>query len=171
MATQPDPIEFPTVAERGVRLAAMAMDAGICLFVGGFLGAVLRMMKLSEASLASASVQIACMLAFIALPLVSVVKKASPGKIIMGLRLANPQGMDLTVGKILLRETFAKAIGLLLLGPVWIFTNAQNRAAWDFAVGSVVVPERRLSRPPEDEVMEDIPEPGDLSEASVFSKK
>lgn len=161
--TQPDPLEPPVVAPRGLRLAAMLMDAGICLGVGGFLGAVLRLLKLSEASLASASLQIAVILGFLVFPLVTLRKNASPGKIVLGLRVSRPDGMNLSVAKLLLRETFAKLIGFLLLGPVWIFTNAQNRAFWDFAVGSVVVPERRMSRPPEDEVMEDIPEPEALA--------
>lgn len=157
--TQPDPLELPSVADRRVRLAAMAMDAGICLCVGGFLGAILRMTGLSEATLGSASLQIAAMIGFIAFPVVSLVKKASPGKMILGLRVASPQGMDLPAWKLLLRETLAKALGLAVAGPLWIFVTAQHRAPWDFLVGSVVVPERRLSRPPEDEVMEDIPDP------------
>lgn len=169
--TEPDPIEYPQVADRGSRLASMVLDTGICLCVGGFLGAVFRILGLSEASLASASLQIAGIVGFVVFPIVSIVKKASPGKLILGLRVANPEGMDLPVVKMLVRETAAKAFGLLVFGPFWIFTNKLNRATWDLAVGSVVVPERRLSRVPEDEVMQDIPEPGDLSEASVFLKK
>lgn len=85
------------------------------------------------------------LIALLYFPLFTIFFGATPGKMLMGLRVdalpsdAMIDSEPLTPAWIFLRETLGKVIGSLLLGGAWIFFNHRKRAAWDFFAKSYVV--------------------------------
>ena len=72
-------------------------------------------------------------------PILTAIFKASPGKILLKLKVVAWDGDDLPIGKILLRESIGRTIGTFLLGGLWPLLDKKRRTAWDFFVGSIVI--------------------------------
>jgi uncharacterized RDD family membrane protein YckC len=67
---------------------------------------------------------------------------ATPGKKILKMRVVNLKGEKTSVGRIILRETLGKLLSIVVLGSLWLFFNKQNREAWDFLAGTIVIKDK-----------------------------
>lgn len=146
----------PKPVTRWQRLAAFAIDLFLAIVISGFVASLIRMLGLSDEplELVVQSLLLACYVTF---GVITIFKAGSPGKLILGFRICDPDGNDLSRDKLFVREFPGKIAGSLFLGFFWLFLNPENRTAWDKIVNSIVAPERRMQRPSDDEVLEPIP--------------
>lgn len=75
-------------------------------------------------------------------PIFTAIFKASPGKMILKLKVVADDGHELNVAKILLRESIGRPLGTFLLGGLWPLLDKNRKTAWDFLVGSIVVKDK-----------------------------
>lgn len=76
---------------------------------------------------------------FLYYPLTAILWGASPGKMCIGLKVKADDGSDLSILRILIRETFGRWLSPLVLGHFWPFLNKRHKASWDYFAGSIVV--------------------------------
>lgn len=75
-------------------------------------------------------------------PIFTAIFKASPGKMILKLKVVADDGHELNVASILLRESIGRPLGTFLLGGLWPLLDKNRKTAWDFLVGSIVVKDK-----------------------------
>lgn len=141
MENLPSP-ELQVLASRGDRLGAFIVDLvliSIILIVGAFL---------LPSSITDSKGYVHLVAYFIYFPLFTMSYQASPGKMMLNLRVVDNGGRKLSVGKVWLRECLGKWLSPLCIGHVWILFNKDHKNAWDYLAGTRVIVLPRLVRAP-----------------------
>jgi uncharacterized RDD family membrane protein YckC len=64
---------------------------------------------------------------------------ATPGKMLLKLKVAACDDQAFSLRRVLLRELLGKTLSIIVLGQFWVFFNGRKRAAWDYLAKTVVV--------------------------------
>lgn len=146
----------PQVADRGRRLAAMVLDLGVAICLAAFLAPLMRLMGVTDRALVFVMIELLAVISILGYPALVIWQGSSPGKQVMGLWICDNAGKKVASWRLVLRETIFKIMGMLVAGPFWIFLNPAARTPWDMAAGTLVVVDRRYSRPDDNEKLVEI---------------
>lgn len=65
--------------------------------------------------------------------------QATPGKMLLRIKVVSNEGIKLSPGNVFLREILGRWASPLVLGHLWIFFNDHNKTAYDYLAKSYVV--------------------------------
>lgn len=120
-----------TLATRGQRFGAFLIDFVITTVVGVLI-AVLGLVGGGK-----------FLVTLIYFPAFTLAFGATPGKMAMGIRVADAEGRPLPTPRILLREVLGRWLAIICFGHIWLLFNKDRKNVWDFLAGSVVVQRRQ----------------------------
>jgi uncharacterized RDD family membrane protein YckC len=64
---------------------------------------------------------------------------ATPGKMLLKLKVVSGDDQALSLRRVLLREVLGKPLSIIVLGQFWVFFNGRKRAVWDYLANTIVV--------------------------------
>lgn len=72
-------------------------------------------------------------------PVFTAIWGATPGKMLLGMKVVSEDYQKLSVGRVILREVVGKYVSAIVLGHIWILFSKRNQTAWDYMAKTVVV--------------------------------